>query len=206
MNSIMKFSVLMSLYFKESPEYLAISLNSVFTQSIQPDQVVLVINGSIGVELQKVVDEYVDKYLSLDVYPQEKNQGLSTALNIGLKKCRNEIVFRMDTDDICYPNRFERVLMEYEKHPKLEIVGSYATIIDENGKELKMMMAHLSQEDIYNKIWTCPFLYPTVSFRKSSILNVGSYNPNSVPLMVLCGGLCVGDITYLTKRRKRTGI
>lgn len=177
----MSFSVLMSLYYKENPLYLDIALKSVFEQTVQPDQVVLVLDGPIGDELSVIVERYKKKYPALDVYPQEKNQGLSTALNIGLEKCRNEIVFRMDTDDMCYKNRFERVLEEYAQHPELEIVGSFATIMDEEGTVIKGMTAPITQNDIYKKVWTCPFLHPTVSFRKSSIIKVGSYNPNSGP-------------------------
>lgn len=177
----MNFSVLMSLYYKENPVYLDMSLNSVFTQTVKPDQVVLVIDGPIGDDLQYVVDKYTSQYEILGVYPQEVNRGLSTALNIGLGYCRNEIVFRMDTDDVCCLNRFERVLNEYEAHPDLEIVGSYATMIDENGTEIKDMTAPVTQDEIYKKVWTCPFIHPTVSFKKKAILKAGSYNPNSGP-------------------------
>lgn len=177
----MTFSVLMSLYFKENPKYLEMALKSVFEQTIKPDQVVLVLDGPIGDELKNVVERFKKAYPALDVYPQEKNRGLSTALNIGLEKCRNEIVFRMDTDDICYPNRFERVLKEYENNPELEIVGSFSTMIDEGGEVIKGMTAPTSQQDIYRNVWTCPFIHPTVSFKKSSLLRVGSYNPNSGP-------------------------
>ena len=177
----MPFSVLMSLYYKENPEYLDISLNSIFIQTKMPNQIVLVLDGPIGENLMDVVKKYAQKYPQLEIYPQEKNRGLSTALNIGLEKCRNDIVFRMDTDDVCYPNRFERILKEYEKYPNLEIVGSYATMIDEEGNEIKSMSAPTSQEEIYKKVWTCPFIHPTVSFRKKSLLSVGSYNPNSGP-------------------------
>lgn len=176
-----KFSVLMSLYSKEKPYYFETALKSVFDQTVAPDQVVLVLDGPIGEELQSVVDKYAEKYHSLDLFPQERNQGLSTALNIGLEKCRNEIVFRMDTDDVCYNNRFERTLQEYQKYPDLELVGSYATMIDEEGKEINSMAAPTSQEDIYRKVWTCPFIHPTVSFKKSALLCAGSYNSNSGP-------------------------
>lgn len=175
------FSVLMSLYHKENPTYLKKSLDSIFQNTIQPDQVVLVLDGPIGEELQSVVNLYKQLYASLDVYPQAENQGLSTALNIGLDKCRNEIVFRMDTDDICYPNRFERILKEYEANPDLELVGSFATMMDENDNIIKPMSAPESQDDIYRKVWTCPFIHPTVSFKKSALLRAGSYNPNSGP-------------------------
>ena len=176
-----KFSVLMSLYYKENPKYLDIALMSVFEQTISPDQVVLVLDGPVGNELMDVVNKYKNQYPALDVYPQEKNRGLSMALNIGLEKCRNEIVFRMDTDDICYSNRFERTLEEYAKNSSLELIGSFATMIDENGVEFKDMIVPARQDDIYRKVWTCPFIHPTVSFKKSVLMRVGSYNPNSGP-------------------------
>ena len=175
------FSVLISLYHKENPKYLDKSLDSIFQNTIQPDQVVLVLDGPIGEELQAVVDKYKQQHSTLDVYPQEKNQGLSTALNIGLDKCRNEIVFRMDTDDVCYQNRFERILKEYDVNPELELVGSFATMIDENDHIIKPMSAPKTQNDIYKKVWTCPFIHPTVSFKKTALLCAGSYNPNSGP-------------------------
>ena len=177
----MEFSVLMSLYYKENPQYLDLALNSVFSQTIVPTQVVLILDGPIGCELESVVNRYSQKYDSLEVYPQKENKGLSTALNIGLDKCKYELVFRMDTDDICYKNRFERVIEEYSKNDQLELVGSYATMIDEEGSVIKDMTVPITQNDIYRKVWTCPFIHPTVSFKKSSLLRVGSYNPNSGP-------------------------
>ena len=176
-----KFSVLMSLYHKENPDYLDLALQSVFKQTMLPDQVVLVLDGPIGDVLMSVVDKFKSDYAALDVYSQEVNRGLSAALNIGLEMCRNEIIFRMDTDDICYNNRFERVLKEYAADPRLELVGSFATMIDEKGKKIKGMSAPMSQEEICRKVWTCPFIHPTVSFKKSSLMRVGSYNPNSGP-------------------------
>ena len=131
--------------------------------------------------LIRIVEKYVHTYSSLEVYPQKDNRGLSTALNIGLKKCRNEIVFRMDTDDICFPNRFEKTLDMYRDHPELELVGSYATMINEKGMQLKQMISPSSQSEIYRKVWTCPFIHPTVSFKKSALQRIGSYNPYSGP-------------------------
>ena len=178
---MMNFSVLMSLYYKENPLFLECALKSVYGQSIKPEQVVMVIDGPIGSELSRIVEKYRKLYLSFEIFPQPINKGLSAALNIGLKECRNEIVFRMDTDDICYPNRFERVLKEFEDYPEIEIVGSFATMIDGDGKEVKLMTAPQTEREIYKKVWTCPFLHPTVSFKKSSIIRVGSYNPKSGP-------------------------
>ena len=176
-----KCSVLMSLYYKENPKYLNLALNSIFSNTVQPNQVVLVLDGPIGKELMMIIDKYKQLYSSLNVFPQEKNLGLSAALNIGLEHCRNEIIFRMDTDDICYSNRFERMLNVYEDNPELELIGSYATMINESGEKLKLMTSPSSQKDIYSKVWTCPFIHPTVSFKKSVLKRIGNYNPNSGP-------------------------
>ena len=177
-----KFSVLMSLYYKEKPNYLEMSLDSVFNNTVAPDQVVMVLDGPIGEELQTIVKRYQSMYPSFDVYPQEKNQGLSAALNFGLKKCKNELVFRMDTDDICYPDRFEKMLKFYDDNPTLDMAGSFDTIIDETGNIISPVQEEpTSYEDIKRLIWTCPFSHPTMTFKKSAILRVGSYNPNSGP-------------------------
>ena len=176
-----RFSVLLSLYYKETPDYLKRSLNSIFLQTIIPDQVVLILDGPIGDDLTEIVSKYKARYQQLEVLPQPVNKGLSTSLNIGLEKCRNEIVFRMDTDDVCYSNRFERVMKEYDAHPELEIIGSFATMINETGEEIKGMTVPTTQQEIYRNVWTCPFIHPTVSFKKSSLLRIGSYNPNSGP-------------------------
>ena len=181
MTEMMRFSVLMSLYAKEHPEFLDRALESVFGQTVAPDQVVLVLDGPVGEELAAVVERYREKYPALEVYPQEVNRGLSAALNVGLEKCRNEIVFRMDTDDVCYPDRFEKVLKAYEEDPSLEVVGSFATMMGEDGTEIKVMRVPVTQEEIYRKVWTCPFIHPAVSFRKSALVRIGSYNPDAGP-------------------------
>lgn len=174
------FSVLLSIYWKEKPEYFSESLSSIINQTIKPSQIVLIVDGQIGNELQEVITAFEDvEYL--EVHYLKHNKGLSYALNYGLSFCRYDIVFRMDTDDICYNNRFERVIYEYKNHPEMDIIGSFATMIDENGNKIKLMTAPTKESEIYKKIWTCPFIHPTVSFKKTSIERVGSYNPQSGP-------------------------
>lgn len=172
---MIKFSVLLSLYDKESPQYLKEALISVFNQSLMPDQVVLVLDGPINVDLRNVLDYFSKNFDTLELYPLESNGGLSAALRYGLEKCRNEIVFRMDTDDVCYPSRFEDMLRLYEMHPDLDVAGSFATTINENGASEKILKVPTSKSDIYNKVWACPFIHPSVSFKKSSLQKVGSY-------------------------------
>ena len=104
----MKFSVILSLYFKEQPSYLIQSLDSIFSQTLLPDEIVLVKDGPLTPELDNIVSEYEKRYNIIKVIPLEKNLGLGKALNEGLKHCSHDLVARMDTDDIAYPNRFEK--------------------------------------------------------------------------------------------------
>ena len=79
------FSVLMSLYYKERPDYLRQSLDSVFNQTLPPDEVVMVEDGPLTDELYHVLDEYETKYPQFKRIPLAVNGGLGKALNEGLK-------------------------------------------------------------------------------------------------------------------------
>ena len=46
-------------------------------------------------------------------------------LNEGLKHCSHDIVARMDTDDIAKPERFEKQLAVFKKHPDIDVVGAW---------------------------------------------------------------------------------
>ena len=121
-----KYSVLMSLYKKENPEYLRMALDSMINQSVMPDEIVLIEDGSLTVDLYLVLEEYKEKYPNLmNYYQNEKNLGLGRSLNIGLKICKNELVARMDTDDVSKADRCEKQLKRFEKNPVLSLVGSY---------------------------------------------------------------------------------
>lgn len=177
----MEFSVLSSVYFKENPEYLRLSLDSIFNQSFNPNEVVLIKDGSLTSELDLIIDEYQNKYQSLKVILLKENKGLAVALNEGLKYCSYELVARMDTDDIAHPNRFERQSNFMNENKHIDVVGSFATKIDEYGIEKEIMKVPVTHEEILKYIWTCPFIHPSVMFRKNKIQNIGSYNPNVGP-------------------------
>ena len=107
--SALGFSVLLSLYHKENFLALDQCFQSIWKdQTIHPNEIVFVLDGSIGEELNQCVLKW-QKIIGepLKVIPLSQNVGLGKALNEGLKSCSNEWVFRMDTDDICVEKRFE---------------------------------------------------------------------------------------------------
>ena len=179
-----KFSVLMSIYYKENPEYFRKSLDSVINQTVKPSEIVLVEDGKLTDELYAVTDEYTKSYDKLfNIVKLEKNSGLGVALAEGVKNCSNELIARMDTDDICRNDRFEIQLKEFEENPELDIIGSH--VLEFEGTENNIVAKRtvpLTDEEIkkYQKKRDA-FNHPSVMFKKSAVLKAGNYKP--CPLM-----------------------
>lgn len=172
----MKFSVLMSLYEKEKPEFLAECFTSLANQTLKADEIVLVFDGSINDNLQKVVQNFQNK-LPLKIIALEKNVGLGQALNAGLNACQNEWVIRMDTDDICVPNRFAQQIYFIKNHPNIDVLGGQIIEFEHDiSQGKKSRTVPLTHEQIvqYAKSRN-PINHMTVAFKKSAVLAVGSY-------------------------------
>lgn len=176
-----KISVLISVYNKENPIYFKAALYSIFNQSLKPDEIVLVKDGPLTSELESVIDEFSDIYNALEIITLEKNHGLSYALNTGLIQCKFDYVARMDADDICCNDRFEKQINHFIRNPEIDIVGSFTTKIDELDNQIGTIKVPTSNSDIYKLIWTCPVIHPSVMFKKAKILSVGGYNPDAGP-------------------------
>ena len=173
-----KYSVLMSLYVKEKPEYLKAAIDSIIDQSVSPDQIVIVKDGPLTEELIGVLDEYVCRHPELfHIVTSEVNIGLGRALNLGLRECKNELVARMDTDDIAKRDRCERQLLEFEKNPELDLIGSSVDEFYHSPSEIvSRRVVPQKHEDIYEFAKRrSAFNHPTVMYKKSKVLAVGGY-------------------------------
>src|SRR5699024_6203432 len=104
-----KFSVLLSIYKNEKPEYVSKSLQSILNQSVLPNEIIIVEDGPLTDELYKTIGNFKREYPNVfKIVTLEQNVGLGLALNEGLVASSNELVARMDTDDIAKYNRFEK--------------------------------------------------------------------------------------------------
>ena len=174
-----KYSVLMSLYKKEHPEYLRLALDSMINQTAKPDEIVLVEDGPLTEELYAVVKEYKDKYSELlHIIVNKKNLGLGLALNVGLKACRNELVARMDTDDISKPDRCEKQLRRFEQKPLLSIVGSHIDeFVGDKSNVISQRRVPKTSKEIYEYAKKrSAFNHPSVMYKKSAVLAEGGYS------------------------------
>lgn len=174
----MSFSVLMSVYNRERPEHLYQSLNSILIdQTLKPSEVILVEDGPLNAELYSVLDSFEKFHPELKRIRLPKNGGLGNALNEGLKHCSYEQVARMDSDDICFPARFEKQVLFMNKNPDIDISGSWIEEFEGNVEnKVSVRKVPSSHEEIANFIKKRnPLNHPSVIFRKSAVIRAGGY-------------------------------
>jgi len=176
----MKFSVLMSVYSKDRPDYLDIALKSIWDdQILKPDEIVLIKDGPLNDSLDIIINKWKNKLNKiLNIITLEANVGLGKALNKGLKYCKNNIVARMDADDISLPKRFLMQIDFFKHNSEVDILGGWGHIIDNNKIIKNERTQPRSDKEIKKILWACPIIHCSVMYRKDSILKVGSYNPN----------------------------
>ena len=180
----MTFSVLQSVYKKDTPEFLSQSLQSIADNTVQPTQIVLVKDGTLTAELEAVIAEWQEK-LPLKVVGYEENRRLAHALNYGLQFVETELVARMDSDDIAYANRFEKQIGFMEQNPDVALCSGY--ISEFNSNELipkSIRRVPLLQEEIV------PYLKNRNAFNH---LAVCFKKKHGGLLQEVCGG-CIGRL------------
>ena len=113
--SVMNFSVLLSVYKNDKAEDFRIALQSITTkQTVKPSEVVLVIDGPVSDGINRVISDAETANPGLfKIIRFEQNQGLGIALRKGMETASNEIVMRMDSDDVAVPDRFEKQMRKY---------------------------------------------------------------------------------------------
>ena len=175
----MDFSVLISVYWKEKPEHLKVALESIWLhQTLRPSEIVLVKDGKLTRELDEVVLEF-GKIAPLKICALDHNQGLGIALARGLEICSNELVARMDSDDISSDNRFNLQINMLKENPEIDILG---TDIAEFVGDVNNIYSHRRLPTKIEEIKKIakiknPMNHVTVVFKKSAVLKAGNYRP-----------------------------
>lgn len=174
-----KFSIITSVYKNDKPEFVKEALDSMLVhQSKAPNEIVLVQDGPVPYELSRLLLEYKDKYGDImNIIKLEKNGGLGNALKLGVENAKYDICARMDSDDICLPERFEKQLAYLEAHPECDIVGGQMTeFIGEPDNIVGRRGVPLTNEEIYQYMKSrCALNHVTVMFRKDAVLKAGNY-------------------------------
>lgn len=173
-----KYSVLMSVYYKEKPEYLKQAIASIQLQTLPTDDFVLVCDGPLNDILDAViVTKQQEMGETLKVVRLSKNGGLGNALNAGIKYCKNELIARMDSDDIAYPDRCEKQIAVFNTHPEVSVCSGIVEEFtsDPNTVDTKRVPPEANAEIIEFAKKRNPFNHPCVMYKKSTVEAVGSY-------------------------------
>ena len=175
----MEYSVLMSVYHKEKAGHLKESITSMLGQTICTNDFVIVCDGELTAELDKIISSYSEKSGEIfNIVRLPKNVGLGQALNEGLAHCKNEIVARMDSDDISMPGRCE---LQLAKMSELDLDIISGTVKEFDGDISQTFSTRILPET-HEEILKFArkrnaFNHPCVMFKKSSVESAGGYKP-----------------------------
>lgn len=176
------FSVLMSVYYKDNPIFFDRALKSIIDdQILKPNEIVLVKDGPLTDELEKVIKKWKDKTNNLfKIIAFEKNKGLGEALRIGIQECKYELIARMDSDDISKSERFFKEIEIFKSNSEIDMVGSWINEFWEIDNKIilkKMRQVPENDEEIKRKLKILSaFNHPTVMYKKSKVIESGNYN------------------------------
>lgn len=181
----LKFSVIMSIYKSDVPELVRVALDSLLQQTLLPNEIVIVGDGPVPAELEEEVQKLKFKVQSLKLpielnyLPQKKNGGLGEAMRIAVEAAKYDYLARMDSDDICLPDRFEKQMKCFEENPELSLVGGMITEFDgEPDNIIAKRILPLEDADIKRMMrGRCAVNHVTVIFKKADLLKSGNYQP-----------------------------
>lgn len=173
------YSVLMTVYKKDNPSFAKASIDSMLSQTHRTDDFVLVCDGELTEELNAVIDGYLAEYPKLfNVVRLPQNVGLGAALRQGVPLCKNQMIARMDDDDLAKPDRC-RIEVEYlENNPECVLVGAHMNEFDTDPTmpiREKRVPIGFEQIKRYARRRN-PFNHSTVMFRKAAVLDAGNYS------------------------------
>ncbi len=177
------YSVLMSVYKGENPLFFEESVKSIVNQTIQPNQFVLVKNGELTPELENVIEKYKKIFPTLfTIVSLKANESLGVALDAGIRVCRNQLIARMDSDDISLRTRCEKLLKKFEENSQLDICGTYMNEFYDNDikKVRTCRTVPIGQKEIKKYVRTrSPFNHSTIMFKKDAVIRCGGYGLSS---------------------------
>lgn len=173
---LIKFSLLICVYAKENPTFLLQCLDSILSQTVVPDELIIVKDGPLPDELESVLSGLVfPNDVNVIQLPENVTQGPARAA--GVEAAKYEWVAIMDSDDICRPDRFEKQLRMIEEHQELALIGGQIAEFADNPENIKATRSvPLEHDEIASFIKKRnPFNSMTVVFNRDVALHAGNY-------------------------------
>lgn len=167
-------SVVMGVYNDE--KFIEQSMNSIISQLTNEMELVVVDDCSSDESLN-ILQKYADSDSRINLIINSENHGVGYCAYVGVKEAKGKYIIRMDSDDISFPDRFQKQIKFLETNPDIDIVGASAIEIDENNNKGILRTMPSTHDEIVKSIWACPIIQPAVAFRRDKIILAGNYNP-----------------------------
>ncbi len=169
----------MSLFWRENPAFLDVSLKSLYNQTILPTEIIVVCEGDLPSELRLIVVKWIEKFTPevLKIIPAGKAKGLPECLNVGLAAAKGDYIIRFDTDDYCMANRIEKQLNFFKNNPDVALLSANMEEYDSFLSSLiAIKQVPISHTAIlkYAK-WRNPFNHPSVAYKRKVAIQLGGY-------------------------------
>lgn len=160
----------------DSP-WLSKTLESLKQQTFQDWELIIVLDGNPD-ENEKVLKS-AGLEQSTHVIRHGVSKGIARSLNEALHAAQGTYVARMDADDLNFPERLSRQVVEFDRNPNLVLLGASAVIIDESGKPTGVVRKVPTGSKKLRKrlVSRNSFIHPTVMFKREEALATGGYNP-----------------------------
>jgi|ADurb_Val_03_Slu_FD_contig_101_137956_length_9023_multi_3_in_0_out_0_5 glycosyltransferase involved in cell wall biosynthesis len=178
-------------YAKTELNHFRLAIDSVLEQSYKPDEIHLIQDGPVSEQLRNLVNQYEKKHNIIKKITIAENMGLAYALNISILNSNSKYYARMDSDDICHPERLKKQIDYMETHPKIDILGSWVSeFYDDNifvnslnyedaNENSFIVKTPENIEDIRRKFhYRNPLCHVTIIYRRNVFAKVGLYNAN----------------------------
>ena len=171
------FSVAMSVYKNDNAVHFDRALQSITDdQTVRPNEIVLVVDGPVGSEINSVIDKYAEKYGIFKILRLEQNGGLGNALRLAVENSTYGIIARMDSDDVSLPYRFEEQL-KLMNETDADVVGGFMTeFIGEEKNVIGVRAVAVGDREIKLEMKKrCAVNHVTSMYKKSAVTSSGGY-------------------------------
>lgn len=171
------FSVCMSVYHGDNATFFKQSIDSLLSQTRKPDEIVLVVDGPVGEEINQVISGFEKSCDYFRVIRLKKNSGHAIARQTGLDAAKYEYIAIMDSDDIAVPDRLEKQITYVEAHPEVDVLGGQIDeFIGEPTNVVGRRTVPQTDTEIKQYLKTrCPFNQMTVMMKSKTVQEAGGY-------------------------------
>ena len=166
-----KISVIMGVY--NCASTLPDAIMSIQAQTVLDWEFIICDDGSTD-ETWKIASKFQRQDNRIVLLRNDKNLGLNATLNKCLSVARGKYIARMDGDDICAPERFEKELALYDEHPEAGVVSCSMSFFDDDGVFGKMLYDLAPQPA--DLLHGSQFCHAGALMRRDVLLTLGGYS------------------------------